>query len=162
MSRVFYVVAAIVALVLVGYVVYQWAGNRGILAPASVSLSTVPSDAPPTPPPAASTPLAADTPPAAENVIVYTDSGFSPSVLTVSKGTTVTFENQSSAPFWPASNPHPAHNGYPTTGGCRASTFDACGPIPSGGSWSFTFDIVGTWGYHDHLAADNGGTAVVQ
>lgn len=94
--------------------------------------------------------------------IVYTDNGFSPSTLRVKIGATVAFKNQSPDSFWPASNPHPAHSGYPTRGGCRSSTFDACTRIPPGGSWSFTFGVVGTWGYHDHLSAGYGGTVIVE
>ncbi len=94
--------------------------------------------------------------------IVYTDAGFSPASITVAKGTTVTFVNHSSGDMWPASNPHPIHNGYPTTGGCKTSTFDACGHIASGSSWSFTFSIPGTWGYHNHLNPEQGGTVIVK
>ena len=95
-------------------------------------------------------------------VITYTNSGFSPSMITVKKGTAITFKNESSQPFWPASAMHPTHRSYPTTGGCLGSTFDACAGIPPGGAWSFTFDIVGSWGYHDHLNARHYGKVIVQ
>lgn len=102
-------------------------------------------------------------PPAnAQNIITYTDSGFSPSTLTVKKGDTVIFKNTASDDMRVASNPHPRHNGYPTTGGCVSSTFDSCSDIKPDTSWSFTFDIVGTWGFHNHLNPSEGGTIVVQ
>lgn len=104
----------------------------------------------------------ASAPAPAAATITYTDSGFSPSTLTVAKGTTVTFKNDSSSSFYPASDPHPLHNGYPTTGGCVGSTFDACASIPSGSSWSFTFNIAGSWGYHNHLNPSQRGTVAVQ
>ncbi len=93
--------------------------------------------------------------------VTYTDSGFSPSVVTIKKGDTVVFKNESTTSFWPASDPHPLHNGYPTTGGCIGSTFDACAYIPPGGQWSFLFQFIGSWGYHDHLSPRQGGTVVV-
>lgn len=103
------------------------------------------------------------TPPAAARVTVtYTASGFSPSTITIQKGDTVVFKNTASDGVWVSSNPHPVHTAYPTTGGCIGSTFDACKPIPPGSSWSFTFGVAGTWGYHDHLNPGKGGTIVVQ
>lgn len=100
-------------------------------------------------------------PPAQTTVVTYTDSGFSPKVITVVKGTTVVFKNSASDGVWVASNPHPIHSGYPTRGGCLGSTFDSCSSIAPGGSWPFTFNIVGTWGYHNHLNPSEGGTVVV-
>jgi plastocyanin len=98
----------------------------------------------------------------AQNIVTYTDSGFSPSILSVKKGSTVTFKNTASDDMRVASNPHPIHNGYPTMGGCVSSTFDSCKNISPGQSWSFKFDIVGTWGYHNHLNPSEGGEVVVQ
>lgn len=97
-----------------------------------------------------------------QNVVTYSDSGFSPASLTVKKGDTVTFKNTASDNMRVASNPHPIHNGYPTTGGCVSSTFDSCNNITPGQSWSFKFDITGSWGYHNHLNPSEGGTIVVQ
>lgn len=96
------------------------------------------------------------------NTVIYTDSGFSPSVLTVKKGNTVIFKNTASVDMRVASNPHPIHNGYPTTGGCVSSTFDSCNNITPGQTWSFKFDIAGTWGFHNHLNPSEGGKIVVQ
>lgn len=86
-----------------------------------------------------------------EAVIIYTDSGFSPASIEIGSGTRVIFKNQSSTTMWPASGMHPTHNLYPTTGGCIGSTFDACRAVSPGDSWSFVFDIAGSWKYHDHL-----------
>lgn len=97
-----------------------------------------------------------------QNEVAYTGSGFSPSTLTVKNGDTVTFVNNSSSDMWVASNPHPIHDGYPTSGGCISSTFDSCSNIAPGQSWSFKFDITGNWGYHNHLNPSQGGTIVVQ
>jgi len=101
-------------------------------------------------------------------VITYTDSGFSPSELVVEAGTEVTFVNNSSGSFWPASAIHPTHTVYPGSnislcGTAEAlSAFDACGSIAAGSSYSFTFDEVGSWNYHNHLQVSQTGRVVVQ
>ena len=107
-------------------------------------------------------------PPAPANIIIFTDSGFSPNLLTIKLGETVTFKNESSKPTWPASAMHPTHKVYPGSDIEKCGTaeeskiFDACRDIPAGGSWSFGFDNVGTWGYHDHLDASKFGKIIVQ
>lgn len=95
-------------------------------------------------------------------VITFTDSGYGPTPLTVKKGTTITFKNNSAGQMWPASAMHPTHAVYPTTGGCIGSTFDACQGIEPSGSWSFTFGVVGSWKYHDHLNPTRTGMVVVE
>lgn len=107
-------------------------------------------------------PGAGTVPGSAPMIVTVTDQGFAPSTLQTRVGQVVTFVNQSSRPVWPASGPHPAHNQYPTQGGCTASTFDACQQIAPGASWSFQFDIAGTWPYHDHLNPAMRGTIAVQ
>lgn len=81
--------------------------------------------------------------------IVYSANGFSPAVLTVKKGETVTFVNNSGRNFRPASDNHPTHTLYPE--------FDSGKPIASGEEYSFTFEKVGDWGYHDHARATSVG-----
>jgi len=89
-----------------------------------------------------------------EATVTYTDSGFSPASVTIKQGGTVTFVNQSSRDMWVASNPHPIHTDYPG--------FDEKAAVPNGGSWSFTFDRIGSWGYHNHKNPSNMGVVVVQ
>ncbi len=95
------------------------------------------------------------------HVVSMTDKGYLPMSLTIKKGDTVTFKNDGTEASWPASAIHPTHAGYPTTGGCLGSTFDACKGIAPGASWSFTFDVVGSWGYHDHLNPSHFGKIIV-
>jgi len=97
-----------------------------------------------------------------DHTVTYTNSGFSPKVLTTTRGSTITFVNASSDAINVASDPHPIHDLYPTTGGCISSTFDSCDNIPPGQSWSFTFDVLGTWEYHNHRNPGKRGTIVVQ
>jgi len=75
--------------------------------------------------------------------IILSESGFEPSELEIPKGSKVIFLNKSGAPFWPASDPHPLHDIYPT--------FDAEKPININESWSFMANKIGNWSYHDHL-----------
>lgn len=96
-----------------------------------------------------------------QNTVIYGDGGFSPNTLTIRKGATITFQNSSTHDMRPASDPHPAHTNYPTTGGCVGSTFDSCRTIKPGGNWSFEFDEVGTWKYHNHLNPSDTGTVIV-
>lgn len=88
------------------------------------------------------------------NIVIYTDSGYSPSVLTVKAGATVTFKNESSGALWTASNPHPIHT--------NLSEFDAKTAVPPAESYSFTFTKVGQWSYHNHLRPSDGGTIFVE
>ncbi len=125
-----------------------------IPVPAGGPAEGVPSMAPSAAPPAPAL--------APQQQIQYNGSSFSPKLVTVKKGETVTFVNNGKNPMWVASAMHPTHTVYPTKGGCLGSTFDACRGYEPGSSWSFTFDEVGTWGYHDHLNAGAFGKVVVE
>jgi len=102
------------------------------------------------------------TPVANENVVIYTNAGYSPTTLRIKKGDTITFKNQSSQSMWTASDIHPTHREYPTTSGCLGSTFDACKGVQPNESWSFKFDIAGAWKYHNHLSPGDIGTIIVE
>lgn len=86
--------------------------------------------------------------------VAYNGSIFEPSILSVSSGETVTFRNNSTTPVWPASDAHPTHNELPG--------FDARRGLGQGETYSFTFDQVGEWGYHNHLNASQTGTIIVE
>ena len=89
-----------------------------------------------------------------ENVVIYSDTGFSPKSLTVKLGTTITFKNESSKSMWVASNPHPIHTDY--------SDFDAKRGYKKGESYQFTFTEAKEYSYHDHLDSGTGGTIKVE
>ena len=103
-----------------------------------------------------------------KNVVTYTDSGYTSNTITIKKGETVTWKNESSIKMWTASAVHPVHTAYPGTNiaACGTQTllsmFDACNGVVSGQSWSFKFDFVGTWKYHNHLNPSNLGTIIVE
>lgn len=86
-------------------------------------------------------------------IITLRDDGFSPRTLTIRAGDTVTFADERSVPFWPASDYHPTHSLYPA--------FDSKAPVPAGASWSFTFDTAGTYPFHDHLNPKYQGVIIV-
>ncbi len=75
--------------------------------------------------------------------ITLTEEGFQPAKISIHRGDTVLFKTTRKELFWPASNLHPTHELY--------SEFDPKRPIDSKDTWSFTFEKVGTWGFHDHL-----------
>lgn len=83
-------------------------------------------------------------------VIVLTDDGFVPDVVTIEKGGTVTFTTTRKRSFWPASDTHPSHGLY--------SEFDPLRPVEPGEKWTLVFDKVGSWGFHDHLRSYYVGT----
>jgi plastocyanin len=93
--------------------------------------------------------------------VTYTSSGFSPDPVTIKQGGTVTFVNKSNGGMLVASNAHPTHTQYsgtsrqqhcPDTAG---TAFDQC---VAGSTYTFTFQKVGSWNYHNHVNADDGGT----
>lgn len=88
-----------------------------------------------------------------EIIIKYTESGFIPSKINITKGQTISFINNSNKSFWPASNDHPTHTIYPE--------FDSKTPISPGNKFIFTFDKIGTWGFHNHLEPSQTGTITV-
>lgn len=93
--------------------------------------------------------------------ITFTDDGYNPQQVEISKGAVVEWVNESSNDMWPASNLHPTHGDYPVENGCIGSSFDACESIPNGYSWRFKFTEEGSWDFHDHLAPIHTGTVIV-
>lgn len=85
-------------------------------------------------------------------VITYTDDGFSPVTLTVKAGTVVTVKNESSSTLDFASDDHPTH---------KINSDLNVGDIEPGKSATFTAKV-GTWGYHNHLNANDAGTLTVE
>ncbi len=100
--------------------------------------------------------------------VTYTDSGYSPSTVTIPVGGKVIFKNNSSSNVWTASAMHPGHTGYDGTSlsqhcpDVTGTVFDECKGEAPGTSWSFTFTKKGEWGYHNHLKSSNFGKVIVQ
>ncbi|MFH0806375.1 MAG: hypothetical protein V1885_01475 [Candidatus Brennerbacteria bacterium] len=102
------------------------------------------------------------------HTVRITANGFEPASLIIKKGDIVTWVNESGRNVWPASAMHPTHKVYPGSdiskcGSAEAANiFDSCQGISTGGSWSFIFNEVGTWKYHDHLRATVFGSVAVE
>jgi plastocyanin len=86
--------------------------------------------------------------------VSYTDTGFSPDTWTVNAGDTVTWTNNSSGTMWVASAVHPTHELLPD--------FDQLEAVAAGETYEFTFDEVGSYPYHNHVAPENIGTIEVE
>ena len=97
----------------------------------------------------------------------YSASGFSPSNITVPVGGAVNFINDTSGALWVAADEHPTHTEFDGTDRAThcsgsyagATPFDQC---QTGSSYTFVFTKAGTYEYHNHSAAQFGGTVVVQ
>lgn len=85
--------------------------------------------------------------------VQYTEGGFAPNTMTVKKGTTVVFTNRSQGGMWVASAVHPTHQLLPG--------LDQKQSVAAGGTYKYTFTLVGTWKYHNHVAPEDTGTVVV-
>ncbi len=85
--------------------------------------------------------------------IVYTDAGFSPKSLTVKAGTTIKVMNKSSGPLEFSSADHPTHT--------KNAEFNLA-TLQPGQEEAFEVKTAGTWGYHNHLKANDTGIVVVQ
>lgn len=85
--------------------------------------------------------------------VSYGTGGFVPNTVTVKKGTTVVWTNQSQGGMWVASAVHPTHQLLPG--------FDQLKSVAAAGTYEYTFVKVGTWKYHNHVAASDTGTVVV-
>ncbi|WP_241777745.1 cupredoxin family copper-binding protein, partial [Streptomyces sp. CT34] len=83
--------------------------------------------------------------PAAANHVTIAGFAFSPSTLTVSKGTTVTWTNEDRAPHTVTGS-----------GGLNSPT------LGSGGSYTFTFKTAGTFSYYCAIHPSMHGTVVVK
>lgn len=143
--------AIVIALILVvGAVVYVMAFNEPARQPEADSSATQQD----------STATARQNPESSkvETVTVtYSDNGFSPQEITITKGSTVNFVNKASIPLWVASNPHPTHTDYP-----EFDTMQKRDSYPDiGENFSFTFNKVGTWKYHSHTASGDGTNTTV-
>ncbi len=88
-----------------------------------------------------------------KHIIEIRDDGFNPKTITVKKGETVTFKTTLNKSFWPASDSHPTHLIYPG--------FDPKNAIAPAKTWSFRFDKVEKWVYHDHLSPYYTGEIIV-
>jgi len=89
-----------------------------------------------------------------EVIVTYNGNDFAPNTVTIAKGDTVVFINESNTEVWPASDDHPTHTNL---GG-----FDPQRGLEPGEDYSFTFEESGEWGYHNHLNPGQTGVVIVE
>ncbi len=99
--------------------------------------------------------------------VLYGPNGFTPSTVTIKQGDTVTFTNNGAGEMWIASAPHPTHQGYDGTTEQQHCAAGYTGPAPFdqcsvGTTFSFKFDKVGSWAYHNHDDSSKFGKVIVQ
>ena len=99
-------------------------------------------------------------------MITYEDGEYAPNEVTVRAGQRVLWMNKDQV-FWPAANLHPTHKEYPGSNIIKCSTneremiFDACKAMGPNAAYSFQFDKVGEWRFHDHINPRATGTVIV-
>ncbi len=92
--------------------------------------------------------------------IRYTDRGFAPQTITVDRGTTVFFINNSNKAFWPTTDAAAEVKPNGTT--IKTEIFDAGTAIVPGGKYQYEFTTAGTWNYYDRFATTSRGVIVVK
>lgn len=146
-------------IVVIVVVLGAWfAFGREVGAPAETATTTPPA-----------TQETAPTADARTHTVTYTDEGFAPATLTIALGDTVTFVNESGGDMWVGADEHPTHTSYDGTstrehcadGTNTTGSFDQCARSGSGSTWSYTFTKAGTFDYHNHARAADGGTIIV-
>src|SRR3989338_10311263 len=96
--------------------------------------------------------------------ISYNGSQFSPSTVSVKRGGAVTWTAVGGSQMWVASAQHPTPSVYHGTTlqqHCPDIAGVALDQCTGGSTYSFTFDTVGSWNYHNHLNPTAFGTVTV-
>ncbi len=97
----------------------------------------------------------------------YSENGFFPREITLKKGESVQWINDSGEDMWIGADLHPEHTEYDNTtlnmhcGAGVIPSFDECGSVQKGGKWSFVFDKAGMWKYHNHMHSEFSGRVMV-
>jgi plastocyanin len=162
-------IVVVVIILVGGFLWWQSSQSTGTPSPTTVDVTgtnPVPTETTSTTTNASSTTgTSTNTGASAPVTITYDGRSFTPATVTVKKGDSVTW-TASGGQMWIASAPHPAHTGYDGTSRTTHCAPGYTGPAPldecvAGASFTFTFDKVGTWPYHDHLNPSAFGKVVV-
>lgn len=167
MSAKYYILIVVIFAAIIAGAVYfsRTGGNQAVTSPAERGVSQTQTSTPASN--QTSTPSTGGAVPKQSVVVTYTDSGYSPNTVNIKAGTTVTWRDQSSEGMWTASDVHPAHTLYDETSlkehctNPTSNTFDECRTVQPGSSWSFDFNKIGTWKYHNHVDPGMVGTVIV-
>lgn len=92
-------------------------------------------------------------------LVSYTERGFEPRTLSIKKGETVRFTNNSSRDVWVASSGtlYPGGNNS-----CGQSAFDSCVSLHPLEFWEFTFGERGEWSFVNNLHKEAAGIVSVE
>ncbi|MDR3570923.1 MAG: hypothetical protein P4L81_01850 [Candidatus Pacebacteria bacterium] len=153
LSKELAVLAAVIALIVLALLFLG--------APSRQTLKTTPTLPPPSQPTAQDLQKLSESP-AFQYLVSYTDTGFQPQKVTISKGQTIRFANNSSDELWVASFGTTSTKIYPGTSSCGSTEFDSCGPISHGDYWEFTFQQPGAWQFQNNVDKNHSGIIVVQ
>lgn len=97
-----------------------------------------------------------------EVLISYTDNGFEPKNVTLRRGESIRFTNNSSRELWVAAVGSSEHPPYPGMSDCGGSSFDTCKVLKPREFWEFTFEESGTWKFQNNLDKGQTGTVLVE
>jgi len=89
----------------------------------------------------------------AENTVWIIDGDFNPSVVTISVGDSITWVNKDDLIRQVASDPHQSHSALPGLESEELAQDD---------DYTYTFDEIGEWFYHDHMNPISKGTIIVE
>lgn len=150
MGRTGIIVTGIIAIVLVIGGIIAFGRKNSSSTNTSTSVPTNSANLPPTTADNSST---GAQPAAIAATITYSDSGFSPSTITVNSGDTIAIKNTSSTTMQFQSNPHPIHTDDPELN---------VGVINAGQTGTTKVTTKGTFGYHNHLNPSQTASIVVK
>ncbi len=156
----------VVVVILVGGFVW-WQGTQPAQMNVILTPEPVPTPVPTQPSAATGTSATSTSGTAMTTSVSYSANGYSPAVVTIKKGGTVTWTAQGRDDMWVATAPHPAHTAYDGTSRSAhcdpnysgGEPFDQCAP---GMAFTFTFEKAGTFPYHDHVDATKFGRVIVE
>jgi len=92
-------------------------------------------------------------------VTILSSGNFSPSTVNITVGDTVTWTDTDGGTQVSSDN-HPSHTGYPDPACPDPDCFDS-DVLAASETYSFTFNVTGTWDYHDHVTPGKTGTVIV-
>ena len=103
-----------------------------------------------------------------EHIVEILNEGFVPKTLKIKKGDKVTWINKLATEVRPAGDFHPTHTNYPGSSVIMCgtaeekNTFDACKGLKKEETYSFVFNEIGSWGYHNHLQPSKDAKVIVE
>ncbi|MCI0563075.1 MAG: hypothetical protein MN733_31745, partial [Nitrososphaera sp.] len=95
--------------------------------------------------------------------VAYTDTGFHPSTLSIHKGETIRWTNNSSHDMWIVDAENPTSVTCDTTLQTQSNQpFNTCKALKPGDFWEHTFASAGTIQYMNKMKASNTGVVTTQ